>query len=91
MRGKSKMLVIDVWVLWKGILSMKEEFGKHDRYWEGTGEEISFWLDKWVGENQLASQILLLFRCARIARQEYVEKISGHLAWKPTFKRNLSE
>lgn len=68
---------------------MIEEFGKHVRYQEGTSKEINFWLDKWVGENQLASQILLLFRCAKIVRQEYVEKIGGHLVWIPTFKRKL--
>lgn len=40
--------------IWRGILSVKESFMVHIRYPVGSGQNVPFWLDKWIGDRPLA-------------------------------------
>lgn len=51
--------------LWKGIVSVKEAFGANISHRVGNGENIYFWLDRWIGDKPLAERFPNLFSCAR--------------------------
>ena len=49
--------------IWKSMHSVKDMFMKHITYKVESGENISFWHDRWVGDRPLATQFLDLYRC----------------------------
>lgn len=59
-----------------------------------TGERIRFWVDTWVGEAPLASQILSLFHCAgdgSVVVRDCFFKNGDQVVWGPMFRRNFDE
>ena len=42
--------------IWEGITSVHEEFKRHIKYRVGSGEDVLFWLDNWVGDHPQAAQ-----------------------------------
>lgn len=64
----------------------KKEFSKIIRYpvAGGTGEEIYFSLDNWVGDNSFTSQFLNLFKCTEDHQAKvssYMERIGVQMVW----------
>ena len=63
--------------LWKGIVSIYEEFCSHISFQIGSGDHVFFWLDTWVGDRPLAMQFPDLFRCVRDSQatvKDYMER-----------------
>ena len=80
--------------IWRGIIADKSLFAGNISYKIGSGEDVFFWLDVWVGVRPLAVEFSSLFSCAsnQSAKvKEYMEKINDHMAWTPTFRRGLRE
>ena len=82
--------------IWKGIVSVRDNYMQNIRYQAYLGKEILFWLNTWTGEDTLASKFLDLFNCAiekKAKVESYIERSSmrGHVSWSPTFRRNLKE
>eukprot|EP00268_Persea_americana_P060859 TRINITY_DN7630_c0_g1_i4.p1 TRINITY_DN7630_c0_g1~~TRINITY_DN7630_c0_g1_i4.p1 ORF type:complete len:129 (-),score=20.04 TRINITY_DN7630_c0_g1_i4:855-1241(-) len=78
--------------IWKGILSVKENFMENIIYRVGLGEHVLFWRDKWLGEWPLARQLPDIFNCAlnKNARVHCYLSYSGeHKVWCPILRRNL--
>lgn len=78
--------------LWKSIQSVRECFWKFIRYKLGSGREISFWEDKWIGEVPLKVLFRNLFSLAVDPRGKVVDHYDevGNI-WNPCLCRNLND
>lgn len=56
-------------------MSIKEAFGANISYRVGNGENIYFWLDRWIGDKPLAERFPNLFSCA----SNFQAKVSSYL------------
>lgn len=52
------------------LRSVASAFERHIRYRAYSGEEILFWLDKWLGEAPLANSFPMLFSLAANKKQQ---------------------
>ena len=80
--------------IWRGIIADKALFTGNIRYKIGSGEDVFFWLDVWLGVRPLAAEFSSLFRCASnqsTKAKDCMEKINDHTIWTPIFKRVLQE
>lgn len=80
--------------LWKGITSVREAFQANTPCRVGSGDNIYFWLDCWIGDTSLAEQFPDLFSCARDKQAKvsnYMLKVADSIHWSPVFRRNLSQ
>ena len=70
--------------LWKGILACREDFWKGVRFKVGRGNKVSFWKDKWCGEETLRDRFPQLY-CMSVSREASVSDFlalgEGGLFW----------
>ena len=80
--------------LWKGILSVKDQFMKNINYHIRLEERILFWKDRWVGNKPLADRFPDLFSCAvdkESKAMTYVSRTGYKMPWSPILRRNLKD
>lgn len=80
--------------LWKDIVGIKGTFDSSIKYHVGSGQDIFFWHDLWVGDTPLSLHFPDLYRCARNQQakvMDYMERDVDRTLWGPIFRRNLLE
>ena len=80
--------------IWKGILSVKDNFMMNITYRMGMGEKILLWKDNWIGDRPLANHFPNL--CSRVVEKE--AKVNCYLCfsgeqkvWTPILRRIIRE
>lgn len=78
--------------LWKSIQKMFEVFWKYIRFNQGSGSEISFWNDRWIGESTLKESSRMLHSLAvdHLVRVMNYYYSMGDI-WVPRLHRNLND
>ena len=70
----------------KGLHQFRKSLKRYIKYRVGSGEEVLFWLDNWVGDYLVAAQFPDLVTCTinkKATVSSYLERHGsrGHLIW----------
>lgn len=79
---------------WKGVCFIAPTLERHIRYRAYTGEDVLFWLDKWLGEAPLVNVFPALYSFVankQATVKDCYEFIQNKIIWGPQFRRDLED